>query len=1033
MKSSSRDRDKRGRLRRTRSTTMIEIIKPPADSRGYRVVILPNGITAMLISEASGGFKKEIGKSLRVKELEKLEDGEAAAALCIGVGSFSDLPEIPGFAHFMEHMVFMGSEKFPKENYWDDFLAQNGGESNAWTDCERTCFFFVCHQSSFLKALDIFAQFFIGPLFNKQSVDKEIMAVDNECQMVASNDNERMRSVMSYELVETGHPMAKFMAGNKKSLKDDPEKNSINVYEQLHVFYNKMYSAHYMTLVVHSMEDLDTMENQIIKIFTNIPNNQIPRPKFIKPPFQEKNLNKLVKVVPVGDVHKMEIVWALPPLMEHYRARVIEFLSLLLGHEAKGSILSVLHKRNLALEIAGGNDMTGYTHNSTWSAFVLSVKLTELGVNQYEEVLDVIFQYIKLLKGNLPAHVFEEQKHIQETKYIFKEQESIYSYVEELAENMHLYPPEHYLCGRTLFFEYNEQLILDCLDFLRPQGMMIMLFNKEYLNIPNLSEEPWLGTKYLAQHVNDSLISRLLTLSPNPELQLPDPNPYIATDFSLVKFKKSTKYPVVVMSQAGIRMWFKKDNKYHMPTSYIYFHFISSAISRSPQNVALGDVYLTILLHKLTETLYNATLAGYEYSIEGTPEGVIFIIGGYSEKIKLVAADTMRVFMDFEPEESSFNSVITHLKQVYINELIKPVELARAVRYSLLELKDPSLPQRYEQMDNITFDMLVTFIKEFYSSLFIEGFVTGNLVPQDALDIGEMALQIIKHPLDEDKLPKPNMMELPEGDFKCFLSAINRDDTNSCVAQYYQLGLGTVHNTCLNDLLGAAMNEPMFNVLRTEFQLGYSLYCQPTITHGVLGFMLVVESQANKFSMKTIDEIITKFLKDFEKTLNEIPNEKFKDMIENQSTIRSAEDADLYDESSNYWQEIVKQSYCFERVHLEYEALQKISKENVIEWYNKLVSNNRRQLSIMIEGCTKAKCDATPTSTSVLEGPLKGIRSLLQDLRSNKSHNPSKMLSELPSKTSNLLELISFGDNYITDLIHFKDKMNTLPYHVIVK
>ena len=42
--------------------------------------------------------------------------------LCVGVGSYSDPWEIQGMAHFLEHMVFMGSEKFPKENDFDAFI-----------------------------------------------------------------------------------------------------------------------------------------------------------------------------------------------------------------------------------------------------------------------------------------------------------------------------------------------------------------------------------------------------------------------------------------------------------------------------------------------------------------------------------------------------------------------------------------------------------------------------------------------------------------------------------------------------------------------------------------------------------------------------------------------------------------------------------------------------------------------------------------------------------------------------------------------
>ncbi|GFO39982.1 nardilysin-like [Plakobranchus ocellatus] len=143
-----------------------------------------------------------------------------------------------------------------------------------------------------------------------------------------------------------------------------------------------------------------------------------------------------VAVIPMGDLRKMEIIWALPPLMEHYR--------------------------QLALDISVGNDMTGFTHNSTWTSITISIQLQGEGIKRYDE-------------------------------------ESIYTYVEQLAENMHMFPPEHYLCGRTLFFEYNEQLLLDCLDFLRPQGMLVLLYDKSYSNMINMAEEPWHGVRYKCQ------------------------------------------------------------------------------------------------------------------------------------------------------------------------------------------------------------------------------------------------------------------------------------------------------------------------------------------------------------------------------------------------------------------------------------------------------------------------------------------------------------------------------------------------------
>jgi len=47
---------------------------------------------------------------------------QAAVGLCVGVGSFSDPWPIQGMAHFLEHMVFMGSEKYPKENDFEAFI-----------------------------------------------------------------------------------------------------------------------------------------------------------------------------------------------------------------------------------------------------------------------------------------------------------------------------------------------------------------------------------------------------------------------------------------------------------------------------------------------------------------------------------------------------------------------------------------------------------------------------------------------------------------------------------------------------------------------------------------------------------------------------------------------------------------------------------------------------------------------------------------------------------------------------------------------
>ncbi len=82
------------------------------------------------------------------EEEKSPEDGYSTAAvgLCVNAGSFDDPPELPGLAHFVEHMVFMGSKKYPGENEFDQFIQKTGGDTNAITEGESTVFHFYTQR-----------------------------------------------------------------------------------------------------------------------------------------------------------------------------------------------------------------------------------------------------------------------------------------------------------------------------------------------------------------------------------------------------------------------------------------------------------------------------------------------------------------------------------------------------------------------------------------------------------------------------------------------------------------------------------------------------------------------------------------------------------------------------------------------------------------------------------------------------------------------------------------------------------------------
>ena len=237
--------------------------KSPFDKKLYRQILLPNGLRAVLVCDTvamaqahnEGGLyhcddddddddddsdDDDEEEQDDNKDMESSDDSEAdnehhggghhsehgglreaAAAMVVGVGSMYDPPECQGMAHFLEHLLFMGSKKYPQENAYDSFLSKHGGSDNAFTELEHTVYHFEIPQEHLVGALDMFAQFFTSPLMLEASVERELNAIESEFQLVKNSDSCRVNQLMCHTSGNDpkDHPFAKFAWGNIQSLK----------------------------------------------------------------------------------------------------------------------------------------------------------------------------------------------------------------------------------------------------------------------------------------------------------------------------------------------------------------------------------------------------------------------------------------------------------------------------------------------------------------------------------------------------------------------------------------------------------------------------------------------------------------------------------------------------------------------------------------------------------------------------------------------------------------------------------------------
>ncbi|MFT6311063.1 MAG: secreted Zn-dependent insulinase-like peptidase, partial [Porticoccus sp.] len=203
----------------------ISVIKSPSDSRTYEYRKLDSGLEILLISDPS---------------IEM-----AAVSLNVKTGSKDDPQTRPGLAHFVEHMLFLGTKKYPAADDYQQFLSDNAGSHNAYTAFENTNYFFDIKADQLEPALDRFSRFFIDPLLQEEYVEREKNAVHSEYKAYIKSDARRYLDVLK-EVTNPRHPFSKFTVGNLDTLAEHGEESLRSAAVD---FYQQYYSANAMSLV----------------------------------------------------------------------------------------------------------------------------------------------------------------------------------------------------------------------------------------------------------------------------------------------------------------------------------------------------------------------------------------------------------------------------------------------------------------------------------------------------------------------------------------------------------------------------------------------------------------------------------------------------------------------------------------------------------------------------------------------------------------------------------------------------------------
>ncbi|XP_056465442.1 insulin-degrading enzyme isoform X1 [Gadus chalcogrammus] len=951
-----------------------DIIRSPEDKRLYRGLEFTNGLRALLISDPT--------------------TDKSSAAMDVQIGSLSDPSNISGLAHFCEHMLFLGTEKYPKENEYSQFLSEHAGSSNAFTSGEHTNYYFDVSHEHLEGALDRFAQFFLCPLFDESCKDREVNAVDSEHEKNLMNDAWRL-----FQLEKaTGnpeHPFSKFGTGNKLTLETRPSKEGVDIRQELLKFHSTYYSSNLMGLCVLGRESLEDLTSMVVKLFGEVENKNVPVPEFPEHPFQEQHLRQFYKVVPIKDIRNLYVTFPIPDLQQYYKSNPGHYLGHLIGHEGPGSLLSELKSKGWVNTLVGGQKEGA----RGFMFFIINVDLTEEGLLHVDDIIFHMFQYITKLRTEGPQEwVFQECKDLNNVAFRFKDKERPRGYTSKVAGLLHYYPLEDTLAAEYLLDDFRPDLIEMVLDKLRPEHVRVAVVSKSFEGQTDKKEE-WYGTEYKQEAIAEEVLQKWASADVNGKFKLPMKNEFIPTSFEIYPLEKDPPpVPTLIKDTAMSKVWFKQDDKFFLPKACLNFEFFSPFAYVDPLHCNMAYLYLELLKDSLNEYAYAAELAGLNYDLQNTIYGMYLSVKGYNDKQHILLQKIVEKMTTFEIDEKRFDII----KEAYMRSLNnfraeQPHQHAMYYLRLLMTEVAWTKDELRESLEDVTLPRLKAFIPQLLSRLHIEALLHGNITKESALGM----MQLLEDSLIEQAHTKPLLpsqliryreVQVPDGGWYVYQQK-NEVHNNCGIEIYYQTDMQTTRENMLLELFCQIISEPCFNTLRTKEQLGYIVFSGPRRANGVQGLRFIIQSEK---APHYLESRVEAFLVTMETAVGEMSDEAFQKHIQALAIRRLDKPKKLAAECAKYWGEIISQQYNFDRDNIEVSYLKTLTKENVMQFYRDLLAMDaprRHKVSVHVLSREMETCPVVgefPAQNDIALAPAPSLPSptVVQDMTDFKRNLP---------------------------------------------
>lgn len=889
------------------------IKKPVTDDRDYKVITLDNGIKAVLISDP--------------------DTDKSAAVMNVAVGAYQDPEDRNGLAHFLEHMLFLGTEKYPEAGEYDAFIGEHGGTQNAYTTGTNTVYFFDIDPNHLQPALDRFAQFFIAPLFNQDLVDRERNAVHSEFMSRILSDG-RIIGEATQQLYASGHPAITFTTGNLDTL------GIKGLQEDLLTFYDQYYSADRMTLSIYGKESTEELAELAKATFATVPNKQLgpvePLPKL----YDDSDLPMLLEVKPRKEMRLLTLSFAMPSQLPVVDTKPGSYVSWLMGHEGQGSLLQVLKTKGWVSSLSSGAH--GISRNPT--TFDINIELTQEGYQNVDNIVALVFDKVDQIKSQgISESIYQQIGRLNDLEFMYQEPADASREAMTATRLVQYFEEDDLLYGSYRFSLFDANAISDFLDGINPDRLAMRIVAPE---VKTNKTTKYYSSKYRLSKIPETTIALWKDSSIDSSLALPGNNPFIPADLALLPQEKelSELYrhnPDQVYKDSSVTIWHQQDAEFNQPKTDIIFNLESDWFNGSSKHKAATELYLRLVNDSLNDITYDAYMAGLSYQARLSDRGIYGRVSGYSDSVEKLLDVVINEMVSLDISQERFEHYQTELVRKYKNQTEdRPTSQLFRTLYELVRSPLYTYKSMVPAFERMKLEDIEQVQKQMRASGHITTLVHGNVHSDTAVTLGKRIAKNFEARTTD--MPKNKVMKLDKAT-ALYNQYINHRD--SAIVLYYQGEQANYRERALYALLAQVMESPFYTALRTQKQLGYIVNASNMPMYQLPGLTMTIQSPTTDPAL--LQRHVDKFLKDFTKVLATLDDESFirhRDAVIN----KLGEKPKTISEAGNeFWQNIRVENPHFnnlQRVALE---IEKVTKTGLLKFYeNQILPQDARRLVI---------------------------------------------------------------------------------------